>query len=583
MKTSTHLKWVLGILLSALAVLTFVTISISRDTASLAIATHIVHPAVVATLHAKDILQSKKTTAAVTPSALPLATAAVLPSARVSALNYRAGEHGVLASSDLSTSPWFRDGRYPSTGGLVPPNDQSHADTFFEDYGVNPFIDTEDDSLSTFAVDVDTAAYTVMRRFVHDGFLPPDESVRVEEYINFFEQDYLPPTEGPFTIHLEAAPSPYRPEPYYLARVGIQGYETPSEDRQDVVLTFVIDVSGSMGYENRLELVKDALALLVEELRPSDKVGIVTYGNYAEVVLEHTPVGENQWPILRAIAGLHAGGSTYAEAGLVTGYDLASEAFDPEFTNRVILCSDGVANVGRTGQEAILRQIRNSAANQIYLTTVGFGMGNYNDILMEQLADNGDGFYTYVDSLKEAERVFVHDLTSTLQVIAKDAKIQVEFNAAVVSRYRLVGYENRDVTDQDFRNDTVDAGEIGAGHSVTALYEFKLHSDGPATGSVLTVSLRHEDPESGEVAETSRAFDRVDFSETIADSSPRFQLDAVVAEYAEILRHSYWARDASLEEVGRKARSVARYFPGDSDVQEFAKLVRQAIHLSDTG
>lgn len=583
MKTSTHLKWVLGILLSALAVLTFVTISISRDTASLAIATHIVHPAVVATLHAKDILQSKKTTAAVTPSALPLATAAVLPSARNSALNYRAGEHGVLASSDLSTSPWFRDGRYPSTGGLVPPNDQPHADIFFEDYGVNPFIDTEDDSLSTFAVDVDTAAYTVMRRFVHDGFLPPDESVRVEEYINFFEQDYLPPTEGPFAIHLEAAPSPYRPEPYYLARVGIQGYETPSEDRQDVVLTFVIDVSGSMGYENRLELVKDALALLVEELRPSDKVGIVTYGNYAEVVLEHTPVGENQWPILRAIAGLRAGGSTYAEAGLVTGYDLASEAFDPEFTNRVILCSDGVANVGRTGQEAILRQIRNSAANQIYLTTVGFGMGNYNDILMEQLADNGNGFYTYVDSLKEAERVFVNDLTSTLQVIAKDAKIQVEFNPAVVSRYRLMGYENRDVTDQDFRNDTVDAGEIGAGHSVTALYEFKLHSDGPATGSVLTVSLRHEDPESGEVAETSRAFDRADFSETIADSSPRFQLDAVVAEYAEILRHSYWARDASLEEVGRKARSVARYFPGDSDVQEFAKLVRQAIHLSDTG
>jgi Ca-activated chloride channel family protein len=365
--------------------------------------------------------------------------------------------------------------------------------------------------------------------------------------------------------------------------VGIQGYETPSEDRQDVVLTFVIDVSGSMGYENRLELVKDALALLVEELRPSDKVGIVTYGDYAEVVLAHTPVGETQWHILRAIAGLRAGGSTYAEAGLGTGYDLATEAFDPEFINRVILCSDGVANVGRTGHEAILSQIQNSAANQIYLTTVGFGMGNYNDILMEQLADNGDGFYTYVDSLKEAERVFVHDLTSTLQVIARDAKIQVEFNPAIVSRYRLVGYENRDVADQDFRNDTVDAGEIGAGHSVTALYEFKLHSGGPGTGSVLTVSLRHEDPESGEVAETSRAFDRADFSETIADSSPRFQLDAVVAEYAEILRHSYWARDASLEEVGRKARSVARHFPGDSDVQEFAKLVRQAIHLSDTG
>ncbi len=567
MKTRTHRKWVLGILLSAPAVLTLVTISISHDAPSLAMATHIVHPTVRAMLRATDILRSKKTTPSVAPFALYVRDLQRMP----------------LDSPDLSTLLWFKDGWYPSTGGLVSPNDQPHADTFFEDYGVNPFIDTEDDSLSTFAVDVDTAAYTVMRRFLRDGFLPPDESVRVEEYVNFFEQDYLPPTEGPFVIHLEAAPSPYRPEPYYLARVGIQGHEIPSEERQDVVLTFVIDVSGSMGYENRLELVKDALALMVEELRPSDKVGIVTYGDYAKVVLEHTAVGENQWHILRAIGGLRAGGSTYAEDGLVTGYNLATEAFDPEFTNRVILCSDGVANVGRTGHEAILRQIRNSAADEIYLTTVGFGMGNYNDILMEQLADNGDGFYTYVDSLKEAERVFVNDLTSTLQVIARDAKIQVEFNPAVVSRYRLVGYENRDVADEDFRNDAVDAGEIGAGHSVTALYEFKLHSDGPATGTVLTVSLRHEDPESGEVAETSRAFGRTDFSETLDEASPRFQLDAVVAEYAGILRHSYWARDASLEEVGRKARAVARHFPGDTDVQEFAELVRQAVYLSDTG
>jgi Ca-activated chloride channel family protein len=457
---------------------------------------------------------------------------------------------------------------------------------FFEEYGVNPFIDTEDDHFSTFAVDVDTGSYTIMRRYVGDGYLPPDEAVRVEEYVNYFDQEYELPfeSEGAFAIHLEGAPSPYGGERYHLVRVGLQGYEVPPEARKDVVLTFVIDVSGSMDRENRLELVKDALWLLVEELRPTDQVGIVVYGSRAHVVLEHTPV-EDSRHIMRAIDRLQPEGSTNAEEGLVLGYRQASEAFDPEATNRVILCSDGVANVGRTGPNSILEQIRDYARRGIYLTTMGFGMGNYNDVLMEQLADSGDGFYAYVDTLKEAERVFVHDLTSTLQVIARDAKVQVDVNPAVVSRYRLIGYENRDVADEDFRNDEVDAGEIGVGHSVTALYELKFHTEIPEQESMfepaLTVYVRYEDPDSGAVTEIVRSIARADFAPSFKETSIRFQLDAVVAEYAEILRESYWARESSLEDVAWEARRIAEYLPQDADVVEFASLVERASRIAE--
>ena len=475
------------------------------------------------------------------------------------------------------------DGPYPSTGGLVPPNDEPYADMFFEDYGVNPFIDTEDDHLSTFAVDVDTGSYTLMRRYVNDGHLPPDESVRVEEYVNYFEQGYEPPLdierEGAFAIHLEGAPSLYGNERHYLVRVGLKGYEIPPEERKDAVLTFVIDVSGSMDMENRLGLVKQALRLLVEGLRPSDKIGIAVYGSRGYAILEHTPVAEADY-ILRAIDRLQPEGSTNAEEGLLIGYRMAAQAFDPEAINRVILCSDGVANVGNTGPDSILEQIRDYAGRGIYLTTVGFGMGNYNDVLMEQLANDGDGFYAYVDTLKEAERVFVRDLTSMLQVIARDAKIQVDFDPNVVRSYRLIGYENRDVTDEDFRDDEVDAGEIGVGHSVTALYEIKFHLAEPSGYEpAMTVYVRYEDPETGEVIETNRAIARADFAPAFKDASIRFQLAAVVAEYAEVLRESYWARGSSLADVAWEARRIAEYLPHDADVAEFVSLVERASDL----
>ncbi|MBN2003604.1 MAG: von Willebrand factor type A domain-containing protein [Anaerolineae bacterium] len=469
-----------------------------------------------------------------------------------------------------------------STGGDSEPNDQPYGDVFYDNYGVNPRIDTDDDNLSTFAVDVDTASYTVMRRMIGDGYLPDKDSVRVEEFINFFDQGYTPPTESAFAINIDGAPSPYA-QNYHLVRVGLQGYVVPEEERPRAVLTFVVDVSGSMDMENRLGLVKQSLELLVNQLRPNDRIGLVVYGNNARVLLKHTAI-ENGDAILDAIRRLRPEGATNAEAGLLEGYRLARKAYDSDAINRVILCSDGVANVGNTGPNSILKQIREYADKNIYLTTIGVGMGNYNDVLMEQLANDGDGFYAYVDDIKEAERVFVNDLASSLQVIARDAKIQVEFNPDVISRYRLIGYENRDVADEDFRNDEVDAGEIGPGHSVTALYEVKFEPDADPAESAITVFVRWEDPDTREVTEISRDIAKANLSADFAASNPYFQLTAVVAQYAEILRESYWAKDAgtTLEDVSREAQRLAEYMPRDPEVQEFAELAVKAVNLSPT-
>ncbi len=463
-----------------------------------------------------------------------------------------------------------------------PQNDQNktYYDTFFQDYGVNPRIDTLDDALSTFGLDVDTGSYTIMRSYVNDGSLPPQDSVRVEEYVNYFDQGYsYPPEEQAFNIQIDAAPSPFvENRNYQIMRVGVQGYAVPAEQRKAVSLTFVIDVSGSMNMDNRLGLVKRTLKLLVKQLNPDDKVSIVIYGTDAAVILEPTS-GRNQERILRAIERLEPGGVTNAEAGLLLGYRMAEEAFTHEGINRVILCSDGVANFGQTDAGRIWDEVKRYAGRKITLTTVGFGMDNYNDVLLEQLADNGNGFYAYVDDIQEARRIFVENLTSTLQVIAMDAKVQVEFNPEVVSRYRLIGFENRDIADEDFRNDRVDAGEIGAGLSVTALYEVKLNPE--AEGKIATVYLRWKNPDSRKGIETSEDFYTRQVGSSFNRADPHFQWTVIVAEYAELLRDSYWTREESLASVLNQAQRVSDQLSEDENVFEFMNLLHQAVKYSD--
>ncbi|MDE2786195.1 MAG: von Willebrand factor type A domain-containing protein [Chloroflexota bacterium] len=468
---------------------------------------------------------------------------------------------------------------FNNIGGTATVNDRPYDLTFFQHYGVNPFIDTEDDHLSTFAIDVDTASYTVARRFLDDGHLPDQNSIRVEEFVNYFDQGYEAPTDDAFAIHVDGSPSPFGNGNHWLMRVGLQGKELLDEQRQDATLVFTIDVSGSMDREGRLELVKQSLRLLVDELRSDDKVAIVTYGDRGSVLLEATEARE-RGKILQAIDSLRPGGSTYVEDGLKVAYRLAVDEVQSNRITRVMVLSDGVGNVGNTGHESILRQVQDYVDKGVTLTTIGFGMGNYNDILMEQLANDGDGAYYYVDTLSEARRIFVEDLTGTLQVIAKDAKVQVEFNPEVVSRYRLLGYENRDVADDDFRNDAVDAGEIGAGHSVTALYELKLREG--ADGTLGTVYMRYEDVGLNEVVEINQEFQRGDLAVSFEESAPRFQLSAVVAEFAEVLRGSYWAREGSLQAVADQARRVQQLLPESAAVVDFAGLTAQAARMETT-
>ncbi len=482
---------------------------------------------------------------------------------------------GAQGDSGGSAPPPLPEG-FNVIGGTSPVNDADYDLTFFQHTGVNPFIDTEDDRLSTFAVDVDTASYTVARRFIQDGNLPDPDSIRVEEFVNFFDQGYPKPVEDAFAIHLEGSPSRFGNDNHWLLRVGIQGKSVLAEERKDASLVFAIDVSGSMGREDRLGLVKQSLRLLVNELRPTDEVGIVVYGSRGRVLLEPTS-GEERSRIMEAINQLSPSGSTYVEEGLVLAYGMAGNLVKPGRITQVILLSDGVGNVGRTGADSILKQVRRYVDRGVTLTTVGFGMGNYNDILMERLANDGDGSYYYVDNLGEARRIFVEELASTIQVIARDAKVQVEFNPEVVSRYRLLGYENRRVADQDFRNDAVDAGEIGANHSVTALYELKLHDQ--SRGRLGTVYMRYEDAGTGKIIELNRDLRSDQLYTRFSDASARFQLAAVVAEYAEVLRQSYWAQNGSLADVATEARRVRSLLRQSADAAEFAELVIRTEHI----
>jgi len=446
----------------------------------------------------------------------------------------------------------------------------------FWDYGVNPFVDTKEDNLSTFAIDVDTASYTVGRSYLLKGTMPPYTSVRVEEYVNFFDYEYAAPDDSAFAIHNEAAPSPYRKN-HLLLRVGIKGREISKDERRPARLTFVVDVSGSMARNSRLPLVKRALELLVDNLKEGDSVGIAIYGTQGQIWLPHTDATRRD-TIRNSIRRMRNSGATNAEQGLKIGYQMAAEAYSEDCNNRVILCSDGVANVGRTGPTAILAQVEKHADRNIYLTTVGFGMGSYNDHMMEQLANKGNGNYAYVDNIDEARRIFVQNLTGTLEVVAKDAKIQVEFDRNTVKRYRLLGYENRDVADRDFRNDKIDAGEVGAGHSVTALYEIELTDNiAPVLG---TVRVRYQAPFGKRVTEvqehiTTSKIVRASFDK----ASARYRLACVVGQFAELLRRSAYAKERRFEELLPHIHQLAKDFPKDEQVQQLKTLIEKAADL----
>jgi Ca-activated chloride channel family protein len=444
----------------------------------------------------------------------------------------------------------------------------------FTDHGVNPVTDPTRDRFSTFSIDVDTASYTVSRRKLVEGTLPPFAAVRAEEYVNFFRYGYEPPKNGkPFAVYTDAAPSPFTAG-HHLVRVGLQGRRVSAEERKPVHLVYLVDTSGSMQGRDRIELAKKSLRLLTDRLKPGDTVALCTYAGGVEKLLDPTGIDKKD-RILAAIDGLRAGGSTAMGDGIALAYDLAKKTLVKGHVNRVVVLSDGDANVGHASGEALRAIIRGHRGEGITLSTVGFGSGNYKDAMMEQLADSGDGNYTYIDSEEQARHVFVDQLDGLLQVIARDVKIQVELDPSVVTSYRLIGYENRDIADKDFRNDKVDAGEVGSGHTVTALYDVVLKR---TDASPLTVRVRHKAPLGSERAEESVfPMKASDIAGTFEASSPDFRFATAVAGFAEVLRKSPHAAEWRLDQIASIASNASL---GRSERTELASLVNTAARLS---
>jgi Ca-activated chloride channel family protein len=439
-------------------------------------------------------------------------------------------------------------------------------------------VDPTEDRVSTFALDVDTASYTIAQRYIEDGNRPDPASVRPEEWINAFEQGYRAPLEDTFSIVADGGPTPFTNRDEVLLRIGLQAREVRDRARDDAALTFVIDTSGSMEREGRLELVKDALARLVDGLGRNDSVAVVTFGDEGRVLLEPTRA-THRHEILDVIGELRPGGSTNLEDGLRLGYELARSSMTENGIDRVVLASDGVANVGLTDPQRILGRIREDAAAGIELVSVGVGMGNYNDVLLEQLADQGDGFYAYVNSPDEARRLFSEDLIGTLQTVALDTRAQVEFESNVVAAYRLVGYENRAIADRDFVDDTVDAGAIGAGHSVTALYAVRLNEGVGRQAPIATVRLRWTDPDDGRVDELARDIRLSDLARDFDGTDAYFRFDALVASTAEVLRGSPWAGHLRLPDIAEVAFHEAERLPPTDEVHAFLDLLDRLARM----
>ncbi|WP_245555386.1 VWA domain-containing protein [Baaleninema simplex] len=472
-----------------------------------------------------------------------------------------------------------------------------------EDYNPieeNDFQLVRSQPLSTFAIDVDRASYSNVRRFLEMGQLPPKDAVRIEELINYFSYNY-PQPEGdvPFAIDTEVSEAPWN-RSHKLVRIGLQGQEVDTENLPPSNLVFLFDVSGSMEQPDKLPLLKSAFRLLVNELDESDSVSIVVYAGAAGVVLPPTP-GSEKDTILNALDQLQAGGSTAGGEGIEKAYELARENFIENGNNRVILATDGDFNVGVSSEGALVRLVENKRDNGIFLTVLGFGTGNLQDAKMEQMANHGNGNYAYIDSLLEAKKVLVTEIGGTLLTIAKDVKIQVEFNPSKVLAYRLIGYENRLLSDRDFNDDTKDAGELGAGHSVTALYEVipvgaetdvnlpdvddlryqdtEVSPEAADSDELMLVKLRYKEPD----GDTSELITQplLDKGIRLDATSDDFRFAASVAEFGMLLRDSSYKGDATWEETLDLARN-SRGEDAEGYRTEFMRLVEQAQILAES-
>lgn len=441
------------------------------------------------------------------------------------------------------------------------------------DYDINPVIVRRYEPVSTFGMDVDTASYTLARKLLLNGQFPDESKVRTEEFINYFDQDFAKSNDE-FLINLEGATSKFREE-YNILKIDIKANEIPLYERKPANMVFVVDVSGSMRGEGRLELVKDSLRELAKNLRRGDKVGLVAYSTSATVISDLT---DDKYKILEAIERLKPEGSTNIEEGLSFGYKIARNGFEAGKINRIILASDGIANTGKITAEEILNQVRSEVYKGITLTTIGVGMGGYNDVLMETLANQGDGNYYYVDDEMEARDLFANGATSLLQVVGFDAKIQVVFNDDVVKHFRLLGYENRQLNYEDFYDNSVDAGEIGVGDTVTALYEIRLSNDAKWNDDVATVRIRYTDLDRGIVNQFEESISVSKVKRPFFFAGSKFRFTTAVAEFAEKLQGNYWTDEVSFEDILKVAKSSR---DRSDKEKEFVKMVEKAMTIGE--
>jgi Ca-activated chloride channel family protein len=491
----------------------------------------------------------------------------------------------------MSASPALRGNGYVSLPGSAPAyyRQQPFNTEDYHNFKDNGFQRPATAPLSTFAIDVDAASYSNVRRYLTQGQRPPADAVRVEELINYFPYDYPGPAgSDPFSVTTAQMPAPWAPE-HRLVMVGLQGRRIDARELPPSNLVFLLDVSGSMASPDKLPLVQRAFRLLVEQLRPEDRVAIVVYAGAAGLVLPSTP-GSDKRTILAALDELQAGGSTAGGEGIKLAYQVAQQNHIANGNNRVILATDGDFNVGVSSEGELVRLIESKKSQGTYLTVLGFGTGNLKDSRMEALADKGNGHYAYVDDIMEARKVFVQEMGATLVTIAKDAKIQVEFNPAQVAEYRLIGYENRLMAAEDFNDDTKDGGELGAGHAVTAIYEIVLvgkggtgttvdplkyqapRPAGDATDELVTVKLRYQPPTG---TGPSRLITRTVRRDDGARGSENLRFAAAVAEYGMLLRNSEYKAQSTWENVLTLARQNLGSDPGGYRA-EFLRLAEVA-------